>query len=292
MAMPTILVAILGCDSTHTSIFANLLQSEGLEVGVIFRIHSLWGEDSAEAYLKAVELGLERNSSTIENALEGADIALVLGRFGRSHYLPTKLALSLSIPTFVDKPFTENYSQAFELVGLAKNKHVPLFSTSALRFSNEVSILKKNLAGVNFSLTASAPASCIDMGFNPAFESVFFYGVHAVEMIFELMGSDLREYYFKFTNEVILVFLNFGNKKKAKLNLVRNAAEFYKICIKSKEINIEYKIQLDGSYNKYMMRELINSFMNRSPLVKPRSTLLAIEILSKLEERNLIMRQE
>ena len=111
MATPLVSVAILGSDSTHTKLFAEILSSESVDVGAHVKIKSLWGEDQNQAYQQARLCGLEQNAKSILHALDGVDLALVLGRFGGSHYVPAHIALSNGVPTFVDKPFTSNFTQ-------------------------------------------------------------------------------------------------------------------------------------------------------------------------------------
>lgn len=289
METPIISIALLGCDSTHTKLFAEILQSNKLNLGVRIKIKSLWGVDANQANQQARLIGLEGCAKSVEHALDGVDLALVLGRFGNSHFIPARAALSLGIPTFVDKPFTANLAEAVELIELSEKNNTYLTSASALRFANELKPISEKSMNAPLFMTVVAPANCIDLGNDPRFNSVFFYGVHAVEMLLQVMGINMTRLVVSSGPKVVSANIKFENSE-ASVHLVRGVDEFYQVNWYKESEAMSQKILLDGSYNNNLLKLLINSVLEKKKLVDHANTLLAIKILGAMEKADLEFR--
>jgi len=208
-------IALLGSDSTHTEAFASRINKlDGPYYGVA-KVTSIWGEDYDQANIKASALGIDRVSNTPAEALANADLAMVIGRFGESHFQTAMMAIEARIPTFVDKPFTVDIQQARNLATAAREQNVYLASASPLRFAKEVYELKAIISSrVGLKcVTASVPANCIDLGSDPRLNSSFFYGIHGLEVMFEIAGHDIADSHISYSKSAILVHLEFKIKK-------------------------------------------------------------------------------
>jgi predicted dehydrogenase len=85
------------------------------------------------------------------------------------------------MPTYVDKPFACSLADAKKLVDVATTKHVPLMSSSSLRYAPEVVAAREAKGIVGVSTYGPAPK-------HPRNPGLFHYGIHPVEMLFTLMG--------------------------------------------------------------------------------------------------------
>lgn len=283
-------ISILGCDSTHTRIFGDILRAEESNLGAPVRLNALWGENPDQAYQIAKTIGLDRNAPTIEHALEGADLALVLGRFGDSHIVPARIALNHGVATFVDKPFTSNVADAIELIEQARRTNVMLTSASALRFANELRSIPREPGNSPVFLTAVAPANCTDLGNDPRLNSVFFYGIHALEMVLQVMGSSITKFSVASNLTSISANMQFENGE-AVLHLIRDIDEFYEISWYQKSRHKNIGIALDGTYNFNLLKMLLSSFVQNRPLVGHNNTLNAIKVLSAMEHIDISTRK-
>jgi hypothetical protein len=104
---------------------------------------------------------------------------------GSVHWERAKPFLEAGVPCFVDKPFACSLTDAKSLAELAAKKRLPLFSSSALRYAPELVEYKKASAkhGKLSGCVTYGPASLHER--NPG---LFHYGIHAVEMLYTLMG--------------------------------------------------------------------------------------------------------
>lgn len=120
-----------------------------------------------------------------EDLLGHIDAVLILSLCGTAHVSRVKPFLEAGIPAFVDKPFACSLADAVEMARLSEQHNTLLMSASAIRFADEVQSierLKPTLGEVRGAVT-----------FGPAKRSssnpgLFHYGIHAVEMLLQLMG--------------------------------------------------------------------------------------------------------
>jgi hypothetical protein len=105
---------------------------------------------------------------------------------GSVHLERARPFLEAGIPCFVDKPFTSSLADAKQLVALAESKNVPLFSSSSLRYAPEVTAyLADPKKGKILGCVTYGPASLDATHRNPG---LFHYGIHAIEILYALMG--------------------------------------------------------------------------------------------------------
>ena len=119
-----------------------------------------------------------------EDMIGKVDAVLVEAVDGSVHWERAKPFLDAGVPCFVDKPFACSVADAKKLIALAEKKKLPIFSSSSLRFAPELVEYKKDdKRGKLLGCMVYGPASEHER--NPG---LFHYGIHAVEMLFALMG--------------------------------------------------------------------------------------------------------
>jgi len=283
-------LAILGTDSTHARIFGELIGSQRSVLGDDVRVVSVWGQLNAEAQRTAVALGLAHASASIGDALHAADCAMVLGRFPESHKEPAQEALRRGIPTFVDKHFTSTTADAEELFALATSKGTMLCGGSALRYSNAVVKIKSALCPSDYVIV-TGPARCVDMGNDYRFRHVAFYGSHAVDMLLEILGADIREEHVFAAQQSVSVLVRTG-RGSGMVTLVDGPPEFYNVEHFS-QVGVDIcRVELDGSYNWKLLEAVIGGVqVGRSPIA-PESTMAAVSLLEKMEAAYTARRQD
>ncbi|WP_020471268.1 Gfo/Idh/MocA family protein [Zavarzinella formosa] len=112
------------------------------------------------------------------------DVMLIEAVDGSVHYERAKPFLEAGIPCFVDKPFACSVADSKKIIDLAAKKKLPLFSSSSLRFAPElVEFVADTKHGKILGAHVHGPASLHER--NPG---LFHYGIHAVEVLYTLMG--------------------------------------------------------------------------------------------------------
>ena len=120
-----------------------------------------------------------------EEMIGKVDAMLIEAVDGSVHYERSKPFLEAGIPCFVDKPFACSVADARKMIDLAAKKKLPIFSSSALRYATEVAqYVADPKHGKVLGCLTYGPASTHER--NPG---LFHYGIHAVEMLYALMGA-------------------------------------------------------------------------------------------------------
>jgi hypothetical protein len=87
-------------------------------------------------------------------------------------------------PVFIDKPMAGSLRDALEIFRLAKRAKVPVFSASALRYGKDSQAVRAGSIGKVTYAETYGPCEI-----EPHHPDLFWYGVHATESLFTVMGT-------------------------------------------------------------------------------------------------------
>ena len=121
--------------------------------------------------------GVER-CNTINELCEKSDAVVVLAPSNPEKHLEYASAvLPYKKRTYIDKTFAPDYKTALEIFELGKKYGTPFFSTSALRYADELDVV-------------SAPEQMIVMGGGSNLPE---YAVHMAEMVVKKLGVGIKQ---------------------------------------------------------------------------------------------------
>jgi len=121
-----------------------------------------------------------------EEMIGDIDGVLILSLCGEEHLRRVRPFLEAGIPAFVDKPLACNLDDAVEMLRLAKENDVMLFHSSALPFSEGVLTFQQQRDRLGEVLGAISYGPAKEDEANPG---LFHYGIHAVAVLFAVMGT-------------------------------------------------------------------------------------------------------
>jgi len=122
---------------------------------------------------------------TMEEILAHADVVMIETNDGRPHMEEAMPAFKAGKPVFIDKPVAHNLAEVLKIYDVAGKMKVPVFTSSALRYiDNMASIDRKKVISADTYSPASLEKSHTDL---------FWYGIHAVEPLFTVMGAGCKE---------------------------------------------------------------------------------------------------
>src|SRR5437868_4048381 len=190
-------LGMLDFDTSHVVEFAKRLHHKGVaeeqwvdgaEIVIACPGESRIMPERIPAYKREIEkLGIplvDRPADMIGKV----DGMLIESQQGGVHWERARPFLEAGLPCFVDKPFTCSVADAKKLAALAEAKNVPIFSSSSLRYAPELVRFTADAKHGNvLGAVAYSPASLHDL--NPG---LYHYGIHAVEMLYTLMGPGCR----------------------------------------------------------------------------------------------------
>jgi hypothetical protein len=140
--------------------------------------------DRVKKYTEQVRgMGVEIVGS-IDELLPRVDVVFLESVDGRPHLAQARPVIAAGKPLFIDKPMAASLADAMQIFRLAKEKNVPCFTASSLRFAPGI---REARSGKTFGevrgCTAWSP-----MTVEPHHPDLFWYGIHAVEALYGVMG--------------------------------------------------------------------------------------------------------
>jgi predicted dehydrogenase len=187
-------LGVVGLDG-HGPVFISLLHGPdcpvpGLRVTAAMPVPSAMISERqlAENTEAVAKFGVRIAADAAELA-SGVDGILILHNDGSKHYELAKLLADKGRPLFIDKPLEADTSAAAELLELCRRHGCPVFSASCLRFSAEIEAAARAEEGEAI-LSAMAYSPYIE---SPTMPGWIYYGIHAVEPLYRLMGTGCRE---------------------------------------------------------------------------------------------------
>ena len=198
-AKKTLRAGIIGLTTSHVPAFTNLLNDPKAEgdladvkivagfTGGIEDNPSSW--DRREKYTEELRKKGVKIYDTIPEMLENVDAVFLEEVDGRPHLEWARPVIEAGKPLFIDKPLAGSLADCIEIFRLAKEKNVPCFSSSSLRFGSEVLAIRNGDVGVGQikSCTAWSP-----MSVEPHHPDLFWYGIHGCEILFTIMGTGCK----------------------------------------------------------------------------------------------------
>ncbi|HZP80364.1 MAG TPA: Gfo/Idh/MocA family oxidoreductase [Chthonomonadaceae bacterium] len=118
------------------------------------------------------------------------DAVMIESQQGSRHLERARPFLEAGVPTYVDKPFAPDVEQAEAMIALAEKHNTPLMSCSSLRYDPKVAEALAKRSEYGRLLSADVWGSAATHEGNPG---LLHYGIHAVEILYALMGPGCRQ---------------------------------------------------------------------------------------------------
>jgi len=177
------------------------------------------------------------------------DAVLIEAVDGSVHLERAMPFLQKGMPTYVDKPFACSLVDARAMVRVAMEKHVPLMSSSSLRYAPEVvsAADPKGPLGPIVGVSTYGPAPT-----HPRNPGLFHYGIHPVEMLFALMGAGCRRLTCLSEPGAEVVAGAWSDGRIASIRGIRDGKADYGFTVFGSK-----GVQTQGVSSKYIYRELL-----------------------------------
>jgi hypothetical protein len=189
-------VGIIGLDTSHVVEFTKLLNDEthsehvsGARVVAAFKGGSPDVHASASRLEKFTSELSQRFHVVMVNDIptlcEMVDAILLESVDGRVHLEQVRPVFRAHKRVFIDKPLAAGLADAAEIVRLGRVMKTSWFSASSARFAPEFVALRRNeQIGPILGVAAYGPAPL-----EPSNPGLLWYGIHAVEALYTVMGA-------------------------------------------------------------------------------------------------------
>ena len=252
-------------DEWHSNTYLGLFKKATEELGLDYIVSYAYAEiDCFENRLTTDEWCKENNVErcySIEELCEKSDNILILSPANpEKHLLYAKTALRYKKATYIDKTFAENVDVAKEIYQIANTYGTKIFSTSALRYAEELD----GLDNVN---------SVVITGGGRSIEE---YIVHQIEMAVKLMGENAKTVRLFDRGNHSTVIVDFDGKL-ATLNYSYGAPFVVDASIKDKSPAIYLPITKNNYFDR-LIKDILTFFESQTPPFDYRQTITVIAV--------------
>ena len=193
-AQDVIKIGIIGLDTSHSTAFTELLNGDSddkfvkeFEVVAAYPYGSKTIQSSYEripGYIEEVKKHGVEITSSIAELLDKVDCVMLETNDGRIHLEQAMEVFKSGKICYIDKPIGATLGQAIAIYEMAEKYDVPIFSSSALRYSPQNQKLRNGEFGKILGADCYSPHKV-----EPTHPDFGFYGIHGVETLYTLMGT-------------------------------------------------------------------------------------------------------
>lgn len=282
---------IIGCDTSHAIAFTKVLNRPDAkgpiaQVRVVAAypggsqdIPSSW--DRVGKYTQQLRgMGIEIVDS-VAALLPRVDVVLLESVDGRVHLPQARPVIAAGKPLFIDKPMAGSLADVLTIFRLAREKGVPCFSSSSLRFNPGIAEMVGN-AKVGKVVGCDAFSPC---PLEPHHPDLYWYGIHGVEILFTIMGPGCESVTRVHTEGTDLVVGTWRDGRIGTFRGIRTGPHDYGALVFGTK-----GIVRSGGFTSYepLIQEIARFFITRKPPVSAQET---IEIMAFMEAADASRRQ-
>lgn len=192
--MAELKIGLVGLDTSHVTAFASLLNDPGnanhVPGGKVVAAYPGGSKDfelswsRVEGFTRTLRDKYQVEMKDSPEAVAGAvDLLFITSVDGRVHREQFERTVKFKRPTFIDKPLTVSVDDAEAIVRVANAEKVPVMSCSSLRYAQPLVEAVGGRRPDVLGCDTFGPLSEV-----PTQPGLFFYGVHAVDMLVSVMG--------------------------------------------------------------------------------------------------------
>lgn len=184
-------IGIIGLDTSHSLAFAKSIFEDPNRY-LNYRVVAAYpygtrtipsATERIPKYIEEIKKLDVKIMPSIKELLKEVDYVLLETNDGRLHLEQAKEVFKAGKPLFIDKPLAASYDDAVEIFKLSAKYNVPFFSSSSLRYIDGMQEVLSGKYGPVIGADVYSPAVL-----DPSHPDFFWYGIHAVEMLFTAMG--------------------------------------------------------------------------------------------------------
>lgn len=188
-------IGMVGLDTSHVVAYLNIFNDPankdyvpGAKIVAGFKGGSADIESSRSRVDGFTKTAQEKFGVTIYDSIEelakNVDAILILSVDGRPHLEQFRRTLAAKKPVFIDKPLAGSLKDALEIMRLSREAKVPVFSSSSLRYTPDSPMRKIDKSAQILSAYSFGPAEL-----EAHHPDLYWYGIHAVEALYSVLGS-------------------------------------------------------------------------------------------------------
>jgi Oxidoreductase family, NAD-binding Rossmann fold len=269
-------LGIIGTDTSHVIAFTQMLNDSsspdyvpGARVVAAYK----GGSPDVESSYKRVDKFAEELKtkwkvefvSDIATLCRKVDGVLLESGDGRVHLAQLKPVIAAGKPVFIDKPLASTLEDAREIARLAKAAGMPWFSASSLRFADIATSLKFSdiTSAITWGPGPLEPHHQLDLSW---------YAIHAVELLYTLMGTGCEEVTRTYTPDSDVVVGKWKGGRLGTVQTLRPYGHFGAVVFRPDQKVNQSDPKANDSYHPLVV-EIVKFFETKQPPFSNEDTL-------------------
>jgi len=229
------------------------------------QVTAAWAMTDRPGGITSVQCASEGGYALLESpqaVIDACDGLIVMSPdHAEMHEELCRLPLASGKPTYVDKTFATDRETALRIIENADRHGTPFYSTSALRYADEVRALERD--GISFI------AGCGPGEFNT-------YAIHQMEPIVYLMGHGIEKILFYGTEHAPAFALRFDDGRAAAFSQFGGGNFMFNIKYENGD---QQTVNIQSDFYKRFLEDLAGFFRDGSVRVPIAETLKIITVL-------------
>lgn len=252
-------------DEWHANKYPGWFGAAGAALGTEITVAYAWAElDASPISGVTTDAWCEKNGvskcESIKELCEKSDVIVILSPDNPERHLDyAKEVLPYGKRTYIDKTFAPDYETALRIFDIAKQYGTPFFSTSALRYAEELTAM-------------DAPDYMVTMG-GGLLER---YIVHQAEMVVAKLGTRVSRVLARKQGPETVFSLEFEDGKRATM---LHATAFGFFAAMAKEEGDQAGGQITSSFFPALVSDMTRFFMTGEVSFDPKQTLAVMKLI-------------
>jgi hypothetical protein len=281
-------IGMIGLDTSHCIAFTEILNDpknpqhvSGGRVTMAFKGGSPDLQASAGRVEKFTKELQDRFQVQLVDSIAAlcrqVDVVLLESVDGRVHLEQVRDVMRAHKPVFIDKPLAASLADARQIDQLGRETGTPWFSSSSLRFDEALPGIRSDASlGSVFGVESYGPAHL-----EPTNPGLFWYGIHAVEALFTVMGTGCQSVSSVSTPDYDLAVGIWNDGRVGSVRGLRKGKEDYGLLIFGEKA-VRHVPILDVSYIP-LVRQIMDFFRTGRPPISNRDTLEIMAFMDAAE---------
>jgi len=271
-------IGMIGSENSHSKAVSKLINVEKKIRGA--KVVAVWGETKAFAQETAEAGQIPTIVKKPEDMLGMVDGVMIDHRHGKYHLPAAMPFVDAGIPVFVDKPLCCSLAEGKRFLKKAKAKGVPVTSFSLVprqksfvRFRDEVAALE--------DITVACSSGPCDI--KSKYGGIFFYGIHQVDCIVELLGMGAKYAEMRRGRHCGVGLLHYADGKIVTLNFLSAGAHNFQFAVHGKQI-LQHVLERDKHAHLVSTKMWIDMMRTGKEPIEHRRMLAPIAVLEALDK--------
>jgi hypothetical protein len=279
-------IGIIGLDTSHCIEFTKVLNNPGAGPEFAgYKVVSAYPKGSNDiessakripGYTEEIKKYEVKIAVSIKELLDNVDVVLLETNDGRLHLEQALLVFKAGKPVFIDKPVAASLKDVLAIYEAAKQFHVPMFSSSSLRYFQDAEQIAQGKYGKVLGVDVHCPAHL-----EKTHPDLFWYGIHGVEILYTIMGTGCKNVIRVATPDTDIVVGTWEDLRIGNFRGLRSGKIDYGVTVYA-----ENDIVTLGTFPGYnpLLHQIIHFFESGESPVEPRDTLEIYAFMEAADE--------